>query len=47
MFLIEVYSSEANRWYLWMDAVKPANLDNEIARAKRLYEKYRVVRSAP
>lgn len=46
MFIIEVYSSEARRWYLWLDAVKPANLDKEIARASKLYETYRVVRSA-
>lgn len=46
MFIIEVYSSEARRWYLWLDAVKPANVDAEIIRAKKLYDTYRVARSA-
>lgn len=46
MFLIEVYSSEARRWYLWLDGVKPSKVDAEVARAKKLYDVYRVVRSA-
>lgn len=47
MFLIEVYSFEARRWYLWLDNVKPADLYKEQARASKLYDTYRVVRSKP
>lgn len=46
MFRIEVYSSEANRWYLWLDGIKPAKLQNEIERAHKLYGTYRVAREA-
>lgn len=46
MFIIEVYSSETHRWYLWLDAVKPANVEAEKARASKLYDIVRAIRSA-